>query len=64
MTNVFRMKKYLLSNKRESIKTKIVQKMIFILQSNFYDDIRRKIESKSKQNQKSFTSRFIIKKIA
>ena len=56
------MKKYLLSNERKSIKTKIVQKMIFILQSNFYDDIQRKIESKSKQ--KSFTSKLIIKKIA
>ena len=62
MTSVFRIKKYLLSNERESIKTKIVQKMIFILQSNFYDDIQRKIESKSKQ--KSFTLKLIIKKIA
>ena len=64
MTSVFRMKKYFLSSERESIKTKIVQKVIFILSSNFYDDIRRKIESKSKQNQRSFTSRFIIKEIA
>ena len=62
MTSVFRMKKYLLSNEQKSIKTKIVQKMIFILRSNFYDDTRRKIESKSESE--SFTSKFIIKEIA
>ena len=64
MTNVFRIKKYFLLNEQKSIKIKIVKKMIFILQLNFYDDIRRKIESKLKQNQKLFTSKFIIKKIA
>ena len=42
-------------------KNKNRQKMIFILSLNFYDDIRRKIESKSKQ--KLFTSKLIIKKL-